>query len=223
MTVTHDLSLVSLLANASVLVQAVMVLLLLMSIISWWFMFRKMFTLRLFKEQTLEFETFLKNSDGAMIIQRLNKDNPRSGSVENIVRSGFKEWRSHKSKGDTPEVLEGIQRTMRSQYQMDMDALELHLSFLATVGSVSPYIGLFGTVWGIMNSFRGLAVAGQATLTQVAPGIAEALVATAMGLFAAIPAVMAYNFYTREIEKLSIRCERSIDHFTNILQRTLIY
>ena len=98
MTVTHDLSLVSLLANASVLVQAVMVLLLLMSIISWWFMFRKMFTLRVFKEQTLEFETFLKNSDGAMIIQRLNRDNPDSGSVENIVRSGFKEWRSHKSK-----------------------------------------------------------------------------------------------------------------------------
>ncbi len=223
MTVTHDLSLYSLLANASVLVQCVMALLLVMSMASWWFMFRKMFSLRLFKRQTIEFEAFLNNSDGAKIIQRLNRNNRDAGSVENIVRSGFQEWRDQKAKNDGPEILEGIQRTMRSHYQMDMDDLEVHLSFLATVGSVSPYIGLFGTVWGIMNSFRGLATAGQATLTQVAPGIAEALVATAMGLLAAIPAVMAYNFYTREIEKLSVRCERSIDQFTNILQRTLIY
>ncbi len=223
MAVTHDLSLYSLLANASVLVQCVMGLLLAMSLASWWFIFRKMFSLRLFKKKTVEFEAFLNNSDGAKIIQRLNRDNLDAGSVENIVRSGFQEWRSQKTKTDGPEILEGIQRTMRSQYQMDMDDLEVHLSFLATVGSVSPYIGLFGTVWGIMNSFRGLATAGQATLTQVAPGIAEALVATAMGLLAAIPAVMAFNFFTREIEKLSVRCERSIDQFTNILQRTLIY
>ncbi len=223
MTVTHDMSLLALLTNASILVQGVMALLLVMSIVSWWFMFRKMFSLRVFKEQTAEFERFLNTSDGAMIIQRLNKDNSESGSLENIVKAGFSEWRSQKAKTESPEILEGIQRTMRSQYQIDMDDLEVHLSFLATVGSVSPYIGLFGTVWGIMNSFRGLAMAGQATLTQVAPGIAEALVATAMGLLAAIPAVMAYNFYTREIEKLSLRCERAIDQFTNILQRTLIY
>ncbi len=223
MTVTQDLSILYLLANASVLVQAVMGLLVIMSVISWWYIFRKMFVLRQFKLQTREFEKFLSQSDGAMIIQRLNRENKASGSVENIVRSGFLEWRSQKSKTDSTEILESIQRTMRSQFQMEMDQLENQLSFLATVGSVSPYIGLFGTVWGIMNSFRGLATAGQATLTQVAPGIAEALVATAMGLLAAIPAVMAYNFYVREIERLSVRSERAIDHFTNILQRTLIY
>ena len=138
MTVINDLSLLSLLSNASGLVQAVMAVLLIMSLLSWWFMFRKFFALRLFKKQTIEFEEFLNKSDGAQIIQRLNKERGESGSVENIVRAGFIEWRNQKGKADNSEILDGIQRTMKSQYQIDMDDLEVHLSCLATVGSVSP-------------------------------------------------------------------------------------
>ena len=130
MTVTQDLSILYLLANASVLVQVVMGLLVIMSVISWWYIFRKMFVLRQFKLQTREFEKFLSQSDGAMIIQRLNRENKASGSVENIVRSGFLEWRSQKSKTDATEILESIQRTMRSQFQMEMDQLENQLSQL---------------------------------------------------------------------------------------------
>jgi len=116
-------------------------------------------------------------------------------------------------------LMDGTRRAMRATYQREMDHLEAHLSFLATVGSVSPYVGLFGTVWGIMNAFRGLANVGQATLAHVAPGIAEALVATAMGLFAAIPAVIAFNHFIRHIERLSTRFESFMEEFSNILQR----
>ncbi|MGH8731090.1 MAG: MotA/TolQ/ExbB proton channel family protein, partial [Burkholderiales bacterium] len=116
-------------------------------------------------------------------------------------------------------LMDGTRRAMRATYQREMDHLEAHLSFLATVGSVSPYVGLFGTVWGIMNAFRGLANVGQATLAHVAPGIAEALVATAMGLFAAIPAVIAFNHFVRHIERLSTRFESFMEEFSNILQR----
>jgi biopolymer transport protein TolQ len=123
------------------------------------------------------------------------------------------------ARGDTTMQLEGARRAMRATYQREMDDLESHLAFLASVGSVSPYVGLFGTVWGIMNSFRGLANVQQATLANVAPGIAEALVATAIGLFAAIPAVVAYNRYAHDIDRLAIRFESFIEEFSNILQR----
>ena len=116
-------------------------------------------------------------------------------------------------------ILDGARRAMRASFQREMDVLESNLAFLASVGSVSPYIGLFGTVWGIMNSFRGLANVQQATLANVAPGIAEALVATAIGLFAAIPAVVAYNRYSHDIDRLAIRFETFIEEFSNILQR----
>ena len=122
-------------------------------------------------------------------------------------------------KGDLSTLLDGTRRAMKATYQREMDALESHLSFLATVGSVSPYIGLFGTVWGIMNAFRGLSNVAQATLAQVAPGIAEALVATAMGLFAAIPAVIAYNRFTHDIDRLAGRYESFMEELQNILQR----
>ena len=120
---------------------------------------------------------------------------------------------------DTSALLDGARRAMRAAYQREMDALESHLAFLASVGSVSPYVGLFGTVWGIMNSFRGLANVQQATLAAVAPGIAEALVATAIGLFAAIPAVVAYNRFSHDIDRLAIRFESFIEEFSNILNR----
>jgi biopolymer transport protein TolQ len=120
---------------------------------------------------------------------------------------------------DTGVLIDGARRAMRAAYQREMDALEQHLAFLASVGSVSPYVGLFGTVWGIMNSFRGLANVQQATLAAVAPGIAEALIATAIGLFAAIPAVVAYNRYSHDIDRISIRFESFIEEFLNILQR----
>jgi biopolymer transport protein TolQ len=120
---------------------------------------------------------------------------------------------------DTNVLIDGSRRAMRAAYQREMDALEQHLAFLASVGSVSPYVGLFGTVWGIMNSFRGLANVQQATLAAVAPGIAEALIATAIGLFAAIPAVVAYNRYSHDIDRISIRFESFIEEFLNILQR----
>jgi biopolymer transport protein TolQ len=116
-------------------------------------------------------------------------------------------------------VMEGVRRAMRATYQREVDMLESHLAFLATVGSVSPYVGLFGTVWGIMNAFRGLANVGQATLAHVAPGIAEALIATAMGLFAAIPAVVAYNRYARDLDRLAIRFDSFMEEYSNILQR----
>jgi biopolymer transport protein TolQ len=120
---------------------------------------------------------------------------------------------------DTGVLIDGARRAMRAAYQREMDALEQHLAFLASVGSVSPYVGLFGTVWGIMNSFRGLANVQQATLAAVAPGIAEALIATAIGLFAAIPAVVAYNRYSHDVDRIAIRFESFIEEFLNILQR----
>jgi biopolymer transport protein TolQ len=124
-----------------------------------------------------------------------------------------------KGGNDNGLAIDGARRAMRAAYQREMDALESHLAFLASVGSVSPYVGLLGTVWGIMNAFRGLSNVQQATLAAVAPGIAEALIATAIGLFAAIPAVVAYNRYTHDIDRLAIRFESFVEEFTNILQR----
>jgi len=143
------------------------------------------------------------------------------GALERIFVSGFVEFvKLKKQPGIAADaVMDATQRAMRATYQREMDRLESHLAFLASVGSVSPYVGLFGTVWGIMNAFRGLANVGQATLAHVAPGIAEALVATAMGLFAAIPAVVAYNRYSHEVNRLSTRFESFTEEFSNVLQR----
>lgn len=222
MTVSQDLSLLSLLTNASVLVQLVLVILLAMSMISWWFIFRKMFVVREALRRTEEFErSFWSGADLGTLYQAAASNRANAGSLEHIFESGFREFvKLRKQHGINLSVLmDGTRRAMRATYQREMDHLESHLSFLATVGSVSPYIGLFGTVWGIMNAFRGLANVGQATLAHVAPGIAEALVATAMGLFAAIPAVVAFNHYVRHIERLSTRYDSFMEEFSNILQR----
>ena len=222
MTVTQDLSILSLVANASVLVQAVMVLLLIVSLMSWTYIFRKWFTLRRARAQTEKFERdFWSGADLGALYQSAANDRHGSGSLERIFEAGMREYTKLKAsaRSDAAVQLEGARRAMRATYQREMDDLESHLAFLASVGSVSPYVGLFGTVWGIMNSFRGLANVQQATLANVAPGIAEALVATAIGLFAAIPAVVADNRYAHDIDRLANRFESFIEEFSNILQR----
>ena len=220
MNVHTDLSFVTLMLHASVVVQAVMALLAALSLWSWWQIFLKLFQLRRAATDTDRFEdAFWKGGDLAELYQRTQQARTGSG-VEHIFTAGFREYAKHRKQGSTSAVtLDSARRAMRAAYQREIDALEAGLSGLATVGSVSPYIGLFGTVWGIMNAFRGLANVTQATLANVAPGIAEALVATAMGLFAAIPAVVAYNRYTHDVDRLATRYETFIEEFSNILQR----
>lgn len=225
MTVSQDLSFVSLIANASLLVQLIMALLLVMSLTSWTFIFQKLFAIKNARIETGNFEhAFWSGGNLQNLYQRAGSNN-RNGALERIFHAGMGEYLKGKNvmtghaAQDTAVLLDGARRAMRAAYQREMDNLESHLAFLASVGSVSPYIGLFGTVWGIMNAFRGLANVQQATLATVAPGIAEALVATAIGLFAAIPAVVAYNRYSHDIDRLSIRFETFIEEFSNILQR----
>ena len=230
MTVTQDLSFISLINNASLLVQLVMALLLLVSVMSWSYIFRKIFAIKNAQTQTEEFERAFWSGGNLNALYEEATSNRRrsggnSGALERIFESGMGELIkgkasfAGKSNVDPGSMIDGARRAMRAAYQREMDALESHLAFLASVGSVSPYVGLFGTVWGIMNAFRGLANVQQATLASVAPGIAEALIATAIGLFAAIPAVVAYNRYTHDIDRLAIRFESFIEEFSNILQR----
>ncbi|HEY0665246.1 MAG TPA: protein TolQ [Gallionella sp.] len=223
MAVTQDLSFIHLIGNASLLVQLVMGLLLLVSLMSWWFIFLKMFSIRNETRLTEEFEeAFWINPDLNKLYNQVNSvTRDEQGALERIFSAGFVEFvKLKKQHGvESSAVMEGTRRAMRATYQREMDRIESHLAFLASVGSVSPYVGLFGTVWGIMNAFRGLANVGQATLAHVAPGIAEALVATAMGLFAAIPAVLAYNRYAHDIDRLASRFESFTEEFSNVLQR----
>jgi biopolymer transport protein TolQ len=219
--VTQDLSVVSLIANASVLVQLVMAGLLLASLFSWYYIFRKYYSLRRAHRQTDEFEKdFWSGGNLNELYQAAVNSRHGSGSLERIFESGYREFSKLRRPGqDIASVMDGTRRAMRATYQREVELLESHLSFLASVGSVSPYVGLFGTVWGIMNAFRGLANVAQATLAQVAPGIAEALIATAMGLFAAIPAVVAYNRFAGDVNRLATRFESFMEEFSNILQR----
>jgi biopolymer transport protein TolQ len=222
MDAIQDLSFIRLIENASLLVQLVMGVLLFVSLMSWWYIFLKMFTVRRAVRESREFEdAFWANSDLNQLYQKAQRSGEHAGSLERIFSSGLSEYAKLKKKSnvDNNAVMDGARRAMRATYQREMDHLESHLSFLATVGSVSPYVGLLGTVWGIMNAFRGLSNVGQATLAHVAPGIAEALVATAMGLFAAIPAVVAYNRYAHDVGRLSSRFESFMEEFSNVLQR----
>ena len=220
--VTHDMSVLSLITGASVLVQIVMLLLLLASIFSWYYIFLKIFTFRRANRLADQFEKeFWSGADLNELFQRSVSSRGKAGSQERIFEAGFREFaKLRKQTGmDIRIVMDGTRRAMRATYQREMERLESYLSFLASVGSVSPYVGLFGTVWGIMNSFRSLANVSQATLGAVAPGIAEALIATAMGLFAAIPAVVAYNRFAGDINKLATRFDSFMEEFSNILQR----
>jgi biopolymer transport protein TolQ len=224
MNVTTDLSIISLIANASILVKGVMLLLAAVSFMSWYWIFRKWFAIRDARARTDQFERdFWSGGDLNALFQSAANDRHSAGALERIFEAGYREFtklRGQKSL-DPASIVDGSRRAMRATYQREMDHLEAHLAFLATVGSVSPNVGLFGTVWGIMNAFRGLANVSSATLAHVAPGIAEALVATAIGLFAAIPAVVAYNRFAHDIDRVAIRFESFMEEFSNILQRQL--
>ncbi len=216
------MSVLALITGASVLVQIVMLLLLLASLFSWYYIFLKVFTFKRATRLADEFEKkFWSGADLNDLYQSAVSARDTAGSQERMFESGFQEFvKLRKQPGlDIRTVLDGTRRAMRVTYQREMERLESYLSFLASVGSVSPYVGLLGTVWGIMNSFRGLATMSQATLGAVAPGIAEALIATAMGLFAAIPAVVAYNRFAGDINRLAIRFDSFMEEFSNILQR----
>ena len=222
MIVSHDLTIVSMIVNASIVVKAVMAVLVFASLFSWTYIFMKVFALRRAKRQAEDFEReFWSGSDLVGLYQRAAGGRYVAAGMERIFEAGFKEFLKLKGRAgaDVTALMDGTRRAMKATLQREVDALDSHLSFLATVGSVSPYIGLFGTVWGIMNAFRGLSNVAQATLAQVAPGIAEALVATAIGLFAAIPAVVAYNRFARDIDRLAGRYESFMEELSNILQR----
>ena len=218
----QDLSLLHLVLHASVPVQLVMALLLAASLMSWWFIFIKLFALKRAQRLTESFEReFWGGGDVNAMYQRVAAERDSAGEMARIFEAGFREFmKLRRQAGQNVNVImDGTRRAMRATFQRELDGLEAHLSFLATVGSVSPYVGLFGTVWGIMIAFMGLSSVAQATLAQVAPGIAEALIATAMGLFAAIPAVVGYNRFTHDIDRLANRMESFMEEFSNILQR----
>lgn len=218
-----DLSIIHLISQASLLVQAVMLLLLLISIASWTVIFRKMFSLSAARRTTQQFEAdFWKDRDLGSLYQQVREGRRGTGALARIFEAGMAEYlkgRQQKDKLDHATMVDGSRRAMKATAQRELDRMETNLGFLATAGSVSPYIGLFGTVWGIMNAFRGLANVQQATLASVAPGIAEALVATAIGLFAAIPAVVAYNRFAISVDRLASRFDSFMEEFSNILQR----
>jgi len=217
-----ELSLLDLVLHASFVVQFVLLILVLASILSWTMIFDRARVLRKAARAAGEFERrFWSGGDLSALYRDLGQDDKSLTGLAAIFRSGFKEYvRLRKGEdGDPMAVIQGAERSMRVALSREMDRLETNLSFLATVGSTSPYIGLFGTVWGIMHSFHALGNVKQATLALVAPGISEALVATAIGLFAAIPAVIAYNRFADRVERINNRYEEFMEEFSTLLQR----
>ncbi len=219
---TTDMSLWSLFADASRLVQLVMLLLLAASLYSWTLIVQKFRVLRSAHTDAIIFENrFWSGIDLVELYKQVNKRRDDLQGLARLFEAGFGEFaRLRKQNGlGSMDIVEGAQRAMRVALSREVDRLESSLAFLATVGSTSPYVGLFGTVWGIMNAFLALGQAQNATLAMVAPGIAEALIATAMGLFAAIPAVIAYNRFSNEVERLENRYETFKEEFSTLLQR----
>lgn len=220
----EKISIWSLVLNASPVVQGVISMLILASILSWIMIFQRRSTLAKARKLLRRFEDrFWSGVDLGQLFREINHKPNKNCGAENIFRAGIREYtRLTQQQGFDPDsVMDGVQRSMRVALAREEEKLEQHLPFLATVGSTSPYIGLFGTVWGIMNSFRGLANMHQATLSAVAPGISEALIATAIGLFAAIPAVIAYNRYAAQVEYLLSNYETFADEFSSILHRRM--
>jgi len=217
-----ELQVWELIREASLLVQFVMALLVFASIASWMVIFRKRQMLSRAESRSRKFEEkFWSGADLNKLYDSVaGSREPREG-LEALFEAGFREFTRQREERriDADSLTNGAQRAMRVTLTREMDRLEHHLSFLATVGSVSPYVGLFGTVWGIMNSFRGLAGSQQATIAMVAPGISEALIATAMGLFAAIPAVVAFNKFSNQVERLEVRYDNFKEEFASILHR----
>ncbi|MBT3513031.1 MAG: protein TolQ [Nitrosomonadales bacterium] len=221
MNIGSDLSFFSLIFGASLPVQLVMLILIAASVISWKFIYLKVKFLKESEENAQEFEKFFwSGGDLAKLYESVSNNSRAINGLAEIFRSGYKEYMGQKEhQAFDKKSIESVRRAMRASYNREIDTLDQHLPFLASVGSVSPYIGLFGTVWGIMNAFIGLSNVAQATLSQVAPGIAEALIATAIGLFAAIPAVIAYNRFATKVDRLSLRFESFIEEFINIMDR----
>ena len=217
----NEMSFIHLVANASLPVQIVMLILLLASVLSWAIIYIKWGFLKQNRQEAKTFEgRFWSGINLSDLFSQLSTRQDKRFGMEAIFENGFREFaRARKAELPTGEVINASHRSMKVSMSREIDQLETQLSFLATVGSVSPYIGLFGTVWGIMDSFRALAGVQQATLAMVAPGISEALIATAMGLLAAIPAVIAYNNFASQIDQLISRYENFVEEFTGILQR----
>jgi biopolymer transport protein TolQ len=217
-----ELSLMDLVLDASLVVQLVLLILVLASVLSWAAIFDRSRVVRRARDAADNFEAkFWSGGDLSALYRELGQEEKTLTGLAAIFRNGFKEYvRLRKTDpNDTMAVILGAERSMRVALSREMDRLESNLSFLATVGSTSPYIGLFGTVWGIMHAFHALGNVQQATLALVAPGISEALVATAIGLFAAIPAVVAYNRYSNQVERLNNRYEEFMEEFSTLLQR----
>ena len=222
---SQDLNIVNLFIHASWVVKIVVLLLLGVSVASWAAIFRKIFSLKKVNSLNDDFEReFWSGKTLNELFAGATQNAKLSGPMERIFASGMREHQKLRERRitDAQALMEGARRAMRASFQREMDVIESNLSLLASVGSVSPYVGLFGTVWGIMHALTGLADLQQVTLAKVAPGIAEALVATAIGLFAAIPAVLAYNRFARDIDRVSIKLETFIEEFSNILQRNLV-
>jgi biopolymer transport protein TolQ len=217
--VPTDMSLLHLVTEASLIVQLVMLVLLLASIVSWAFIFQKSRMLTRAYRDSIAFEDRFWSGGNLRDLYNELQGRSKLAAMDRIFEAGFKEYMHSKVKSSPDRVVDAAHRVMRVTLSREIDALETHLNFLATVGSTSPYVGLFGTVWGIMNSFRALSNVQQATLSMVAPGIAEALVATAMGLFAAIPAVIAYNRFSAQVERLANRYENFMEEFSTLIQR----
>ena len=220
----QDMSIVSLLLHASFVVQLVVLILLGISVASWAAIVRKITAIKRIKNLNEEFErVFWSGTSLNELFNAASQNAKLSGPMERIFASGMREYQKLRERRitDAGTLLDGARRAMRASFQREMDAAESKLAFLASVGSISPYVGLFGTVWGIMHAFTGLASLQQVTLAAVAPGIAEALVATAIGLFAAIPAVLAYNRFSHDVDRIAIKLETFIEEFSNILQRSL--
>ena len=219
---TTDHSVIDLILNASLLVQLVMLTLVAASIISWTMILNKRVILKRAKNDAELFEDqFWSVEDLSPLFTKISARHYQPNGMEKIFEAGFKEFArlNKQERIEADAVIDGSQRAMRIAMNKEMDYLETNLSFLATVGSTSPYVGLFGTVWGIMNSFQALGTVQQATIAMVAPGISEALIATAMGLFAAIPAVIAYNRYSYDVERLINRYDNFMEEFSSILHR----
>ena len=223
----ENLSILSLILNASLLVQLVMATLLIASVISWIMIIQRGIYLRNAQDNFKNFEdTFWSGIDLNNLYRELSelaKEEGGGDGIENVFRAGFREFKrlAQSERADPDAVMGGTDRAMRVALSREEEKLSANLPFLASVASVSPYIGLFGTVWGIRNSFRGLAMVQQATLATVAPGISEALIATAMGLFAAIPAVLAYNRYAAKVETINASYETFAEEFSSILHRQI--
>jgi biopolymer transport protein TolQ len=220
----QDMSIVSLMLQASLVVQLVVLLLLSISVASWAAIVRKITAIKRIKSLNDEFERVFWSGTSLNELFTAASQNARmSGPMERIFASGMREYQKLRERriNDAATLLDGARRAMRASFQREMDVAESQLAFLASVGSIAPYVGLFGTVWGIMHAFTGLASLQQVTLAVVAPGIAEALVATAIGLFAAIPAVLAYNHFSHDVDRIAIKLETFIEEFSNILQRSL--